>query len=148
MPLKRNKSSGKDSTAASAFSEANCGLVTSEYYDSLQRRGSKYTMDTIAMVRRRQAASSNAAAEEVKPKGGRALLCKYFSLIVCSTSSTDTSDRMFSVFDACITVSAHFPPVVLLLVVCSRRLCTPSSIIMIPSPSTSSTSNLSHLFLY
>ncbi|KAG2115112.1 uncharacterized protein F5147DRAFT_547370, partial [Suillus discolor] len=47
MPLKRNKSSGKDSTAASAFSEANCGLVMSEYYDSLQRRRSKYTMDII-----------------------------------------------------------------------------------------------------
>ncbi|KAG1882421.1 hypothetical protein F4604DRAFT_1921599 [Suillus subluteus] len=32
LPLKRNKSSGKDSTAASAFSEANCGLATAEYY--------------------------------------------------------------------------------------------------------------------
>ncbi|KAG2073169.1 hypothetical protein BDR04DRAFT_1116517 [Suillus decipiens] len=36
-PLKGNKSTGKDSTTASAFSEANCGLATSEYYESLWR---------------------------------------------------------------------------------------------------------------
>jgi len=52
-PLKRNKSTGKDSTTASAFLEANCGLATSEYYESLKRRGVKYTMDTIALVRKR-----------------------------------------------------------------------------------------------
>ncbi|KAG1837667.1 hypothetical protein F4604DRAFT_1999623 [Suillus subluteus] len=78
IPLKCNKSSGKDSTVASAFSEANCGLVTSEYYDSLQRHGPKYTTDIIAMARQQQAASQNlksaAAAEELKPRRGRALL--------------------------------------------------------------------------
>ncbi|KAG1737954.1 hypothetical protein EDB19DRAFT_1715233 [Suillus lakei] len=52
-PLKRNKSTGKDSTTASAFSEANCGSATSEYYESLERRGMKYTTDTIALVWKR-----------------------------------------------------------------------------------------------
>ncbi|KAG1898823.1 uncharacterized protein F5891DRAFT_1190304 [Suillus fuscotomentosus] len=50
IPLKRNKFSGKDSAATSAFSEANCGLATTEYYESLKREGMKYTMDTIAFM--------------------------------------------------------------------------------------------------
>ncbi|KAG1731186.1 uncharacterized protein EDB91DRAFT_1029575, partial [Suillus paluster] len=49
-PIKRNKSSGKDSTGLPAFSEANCGLATMEYYESIKRRGLKYTMDVIALV--------------------------------------------------------------------------------------------------
>ncbi|KAG2336788.1 hypothetical protein BDR05DRAFT_854897, partial [Suillus weaverae] len=43
-PLKHNKSSGKDTNTASAFSETNCGSATSEYYESLKRQGVKYTM--------------------------------------------------------------------------------------------------------
>jgi len=74
-PLKRNKSTGKDSTMASAFSEANCGLATSEYYESLKRRGVKYTMDTIALVRKRQEVAQDDPSQ-LKPKGGCALLCK------------------------------------------------------------------------
>lgn len=93
IPSKRNKSSNKD-VGAPAFSEANCGSATTDYYQSLTRRGPKYTIDTIAMVRQRQEAIQklkNAPAEDVKPKCGRALLCLYFSLVVCSTT-TDSSD--------------------------------------------------------
>ncbi|KAG1870861.1 hypothetical protein F4604DRAFT_1926418 [Suillus subluteus] len=78
LPLKHNKSSGKDSTAASAFSEANCGLATAEYYQSLKRQGTKYMMDTISLVRQCQEAIrklKNAPAEDPKPKARRALLC-------------------------------------------------------------------------
>ncbi|KAG1847895.1 hypothetical protein F4604DRAFT_1687915 [Suillus subluteus] len=77
LPLKRNKSSGEDSTAASAFSEANCGLATAEYYQSLKRQGTKYTMDTISLVHQCQEVIQklkNAPAEDPKPKAGRALL--------------------------------------------------------------------------
>ncbi|KAG1804345.1 hypothetical protein EV424DRAFT_1544678 [Suillus variegatus] len=73
-PLKRNKSTGKDNTTTSAFSEANCGLATSEYYASLQRQGMKYTIDTIALVRRWQAAQNATSEDSLKPKGRRALL--------------------------------------------------------------------------
>jgi hypothetical protein len=93
MPSKRNKFSNKD-VGAPAFSEANCGLATTEYYQSLARQGPKYTMDTIAMVRQRQETIQklkDAPAEDLKPKGGRALLCMYFSLVACSTT-TNLSD--------------------------------------------------------
>ncbi|KAG2124120.1 hypothetical protein BD769DRAFT_1388925 [Suillus cothurnatus] len=79
MPSKRNKFSNKD-VGALAFSEANCGLATTEYYQSLTRRGPKYTIDTIAMVRQRQEAIQklkDAPAEDLKPKGGRALLLPF-----------------------------------------------------------------------
>ncbi|KAG1817410.1 hypothetical protein DFJ58DRAFT_850332 [Suillus subalutaceus] len=81
LPLKHNKSSGKDSTAASTFSEANCGLATAEYYQSLKRRGTKYTMDTISLVCQRQEAIQklkNAPAEDLKPKARHALLLSCF----------------------------------------------------------------------
>ncbi|KAG2076164.1 hypothetical protein BDR04DRAFT_1149228 [Suillus decipiens] len=70
MPSKRNKFSNKD-VGMPAFSEANCGLATTEYYQSLARRGLKYTIDTIAMVRQRQEAIQklkDAPAEDLKPK--------------------------------------------------------------------------------
>ncbi|KAG1745456.1 uncharacterized protein EDB91DRAFT_1080365 [Suillus paluster] len=66
LPLKCNKSSGKDSTAALAFSEANCGLATAEYYQSLKRWGTNYMMDTISLVCQHQEAIQklkNAPAE-------------------------------------------------------------------------------------
>ncbi|KAG2740223.1 hypothetical protein P692DRAFT_20754143 [Suillus brevipes Sb2] len=93
IPSKRNKSSNKDA-AASAFSEANCGSATTDYHQSLARRGLKYTKDTITMVRQRQEAIQNlknAPAEDLKPKCGRALLCKFVFLAVRSTT-TDSSD--------------------------------------------------------
>ncbi|KAG1866428.1 hypothetical protein C8R48DRAFT_672169 [Suillus tomentosus] len=75
-PLKHNKSTSKDNTTASTFSEANCSLATSEYYASLQRQGMKYTIDMIALVRRQQAAQNATSEDSLKLKGGRALLCK------------------------------------------------------------------------
>ncbi|KAG1886993.1 hypothetical protein F4604DRAFT_1675058 [Suillus subluteus] len=75
--LKQNNTGSKESTAISAFSEANCGSATSEYYKSLKRRGVKYTADTIALVREHQEAAKklkSAPTEELKPKGERALL--------------------------------------------------------------------------
>ncbi|KAG1771382.1 hypothetical protein EV702DRAFT_1049005 [Suillus placidus] len=76
MPSKCNKSGNKDA-GTPAFSEANCGLATTKYYQSLVRRGPKYTTDTITMVWQHQEAIQklkNAPAEDLKPKGGRALL--------------------------------------------------------------------------
>ncbi|KAG2748562.1 hypothetical protein P692DRAFT_20874862 [Suillus brevipes Sb2] len=85
--LKQNNTSSKESTAISAFSEANCGSATSEYYESLKRRGVKYTADIIALVRKRQEAAKklkSAPAEELKPKGERALLSNILSSYVTS----------------------------------------------------------------
>jgi hypothetical protein len=50
IPIKHSKSNGKDSMAASALSKANCGLVTAEYYELLERQRTKYTIDTIVLV--------------------------------------------------------------------------------------------------
>ncbi|KAG2030118.1 hypothetical protein BDR03DRAFT_1017503 [Suillus americanus] len=75
--LKQNNTGSKESTTISAFSEANCGSATSEYYESLKRQGVKYTADTITLVCERQEAVKklkSAPAEELKPKGEHALL--------------------------------------------------------------------------
>ncbi|KAG1765448.1 hypothetical protein EDD22DRAFT_951116 [Suillus occidentalis] len=77
IPLKCNKSSNKD-VGTPAFSEANCGLATTDYYQSLTRQGPKYTIDTITMVQQRQEAIQklkNAPAEDVKPKCGILAVC-------------------------------------------------------------------------
>ncbi|KAG1807826.1 uncharacterized protein BJ212DRAFT_1303285 [Suillus subaureus] len=74
-PLKCNKSTSKDTTTASVFSEANCSSVTLEYYESLKRRGVKYTMDTIALVQKWQEMAQDAPSQ-LKPMGRHALLCK------------------------------------------------------------------------
>ncbi|KAG1798403.1 hypothetical protein EV424DRAFT_1352524 [Suillus variegatus] len=78
---KQNNTGSKESTAITAFSEANCGSVTSDYYESLKRRGVKYTADIIALVHKCQGAAKklkSAPVEELKPMGKRALLCKGF----------------------------------------------------------------------
>ncbi|KAG2029298.1 hypothetical protein BDR03DRAFT_1018589 [Suillus americanus] len=96
--LKQNNTGSKESTTISAFSEANCGSATSEYYESLKRQGVKYTADTITLVCERQEAVKklkSAPAKELKPKGEHALLCKCFLL---DMHSTDVSNRMFTVF--------------------------------------------------
>ncbi|KAG1719818.1 uncharacterized protein EDB91DRAFT_1089096 [Suillus paluster] len=73
---KLNKATGKESTAAKAFSEINCGATMAEYYESITRRGPQYTADTIDLVCQHQEAAQvkNAPIETVKPRGGRALL--------------------------------------------------------------------------
>ncbi|KAG2138972.1 hypothetical protein DEU56DRAFT_755690 [Suillus clintonianus] len=86
-PIKCNKSSSKDSTGMPAFSEANCGLVTMEYYESIKRRGPKYTMDVIALVHQHHEAAQleklkNAPAEELKPKGGHTLICIILAMFI------------------------------------------------------------------
>ncbi|KAG0692878.1 hypothetical protein DFH29DRAFT_881967 [Suillus ampliporus] len=84
---KLNKATGKESTAAKAFSEINCGATMAEYYESITRRGPQYTADTIDLVRRHQEAAQvkNAPIETVKPRGGRALLSSCISFAAPSS---------------------------------------------------------------
>lgn len=61
-------------------------------------------MDTIALVCQCQEAAQrlkNAPAEDLKPKSKCALLCMYFPLIICSTTTADASDtsRIFKSAD-------------------------------------------------
>ncbi|KAG2343980.1 hypothetical protein BDR05DRAFT_999528 [Suillus weaverae] len=109
-PLKCNKSSSKDTTMASAFSEANCSSVTSEYYESLKRQGVKYTMDTIALVWKRQEMAQD--APQLKPMGRHALLCKSFLLDMYSTDRVFTPTEYFSTLSLCpassVTLLTHF----------------------------------------
>ncbi|KAG1721167.1 uncharacterized protein EDB91DRAFT_1256633 [Suillus paluster] len=76
MTRKLNKATGKESTAAKAFSEINCGATMAEYYESIMRHGPQYTVDTIDLVHWHQEAAQvkNAPIETMKPRDGCALL--------------------------------------------------------------------------
>ncbi|KAG2040102.1 hypothetical protein BDR03DRAFT_1008441 [Suillus americanus] len=82
IPSKCNKSSNKDAGTL-AFSEANCGLATTDCYQSLTRWGLKYTINIIAMVQQHQEAIQklkNAPAEDLKPKSEYWLFVPFHAL--------------------------------------------------------------------